>query len=76
MRPVYRNTEDMINAVAGYSMLDKAKPTVASSASRSYFNRRTYPSISEMLQAMEIHALEGGPQAEQNNHVTIVTRNN
>jgi hypothetical protein len=76
IRPVYRSTEDMKNAVAGYSMLAKAKPTVASSPSRSYFNGRTYSSISEMLQAMEIHALEGWPQAEQNNHVTIVTRNN
>ena len=76
MRPIYCGTEDLKNAVAGYSMLAKAKPTVASSPSRSYFNGRTYSSISEMLQAMEIHALEGEPQAEQNNHVTIVTRNN
>lgn len=53
-----------------------AKPTVASSPSRAYFNGRTYQSVSEMLQAMEIHALEGGHQAEQNNHVIIVTRNN
>ena len=53
-----------------------AKPTVTSSPSCAYLNGRAYPSISAMLQAMEIHALEGGPQAEQNNHVTIVTRNN
>ena len=62
-RPIYRTHEDLKNAVAGYSMLAK-------------FDGRTYQSVSEMLQAMEIHALEGGPQAEQNNHVIIVTRNN
>ena len=75
-RPIYRTQEDVKNAVAGYSMLAKAKPTVASSPSRAYLNGRTYPSVSEMLQAMEIHALEGGPHAEQNNHITIVTRIN
>jgi hypothetical protein len=75
-RPIYRTHEDLKNAVAGYSMLAKAKPTAASSPSRAYLNGRTYPSVSEMLQAMEIHALEGGHQADQNNHVIIVTRNN